>query len=215
MSFSLLNKIEQVSYAILFDLENELGIQIEQLPGVYYVYEKFSFNGVGLNVKEYSGIKQLKVKNKKIGAYLPDKKIILVNSFRKDILGEEMGHFIHHNFIGNFESIVNDFGARARGEMVGYFCSKLIEPKRKSGYKEDNFKNKTLEEEIYHLAYIIKKDGYDDLIHQQGYLLGEKLYNQYISRKIKMKEIRKIIKDPLVGHNKAFIEFLNLRDRFL
>jgi len=213
MKKSLQILIEERTYDILFELEDELNLNLGVLPEVYYIGRNFNFGDIEIDKKD-PGIKMLKI-YPEIGFYFFQKKIIISNTLKEGVLGEEIGHFIHHNFVKDFSDIVNDFGASAIGEMIGFFCSKLIDYKRKSPYKSDNFqKIYSLKEMMLEIKSCIKEEGYFDLVHQQGYLMGEKLYNLYISNLISKKEVRKIIQNPLNGHNQAFLEFLRLREKF-
>ena len=93
---------EEKTYDILFELENELEIELGILPEVYYVGRNFSFNEVGMDLRrEYRIIRNFK-KDICTGTYLMgDGKILIKDVEDERTIGEEVGHFIHDNYLKN------------------------------------------------------------------------------------------------------------------
>jgi len=100
--------------------------------------------------------------------------------------------------------------------MIGFFSSKLIRNDRISGYKNDFL---SVDRDITDIIDAIKfcKDTgeYENLTHQQGYILGNTLYDSYISNIISKKEIVKLIKSPLDKEFEAFSKFVDLKYNIL
>jgi len=213
MAKSLQTITEEKVYEILFELENELNIETKQLPEVYYVGRNFNFEKVGINRKAYSNFPNFR---KEKAANLTQSQIIFTNIIDDKVLAEEAGHFIHERYIRYSQNALDEFGAGCIREMVGFFSSKLIDPKRENDYEGDLFLNK---QDIFEIAKVYSKEvsigGYEDLIHQQGYSLGEKLYNKFISGQMSKKDIQKIIKKEYPGKLDAFFGFFKLKNEIL
>lgn len=205
MSIDLQKIAEKRVYDIIFELENELNINTGRLPEVYHIDKNFNFNEIGYPF-EIKGYKKLQAFS------IIEENIIFTKTISKKTLGEEAGHFIHQNFIRNKNNILDDFGGRSIGEMIGFFSSKLIDNNRVSNYKSDFLATeKDVEDIIDAIKYCRDSGEYENLIHQQGYILGDILYDSYISKKISKKNIVNIIKSPLNKEFEAFSKFLELK----
>ena len=214
MGKNLQKVVEEKTYSILFDLENELGIETGKIPEVYYIGKNFSFKKLGISKEYYQEFKN--IKKGKEAFFIPSESMILTRSLKKMVLAEEVGHFIHYNFLNSNKNSADIFASYTISEMIGFFCSKLINSNRKSGFWGDNLMyKKSLQGILNGIKYVIKKGEYIALIHQQGYLLGNKLYNGYLSNQISKKQIKKLIKNPLSKKYEAFEKFINLKYNLL
>jgi len=208
MSKSLQKITEERVYDCIFTLENELGIETNKLPEVYFLYKNFNFNGIGYN-------EGYEVKHN--GAFFDiEKNIIFADTTDIRAIAEEAGHSIHYGFLKNKDNILDNFGGSTIAEMIGFFSSKLIRNDRISGYKNDFL---SVDRDITDIIDAIKfcKDTgeYENLTHQQGYILGNTLYDSYISNIISKKEIVKLIKSPLDKEFEAFSKFVDLKYNIL
>ncbi|OYT36512.1 hypothetical protein B6U91_01055 [Candidatus Pacearchaeota archaeon ex4484_71] len=214
MTSLLQKKLEEKTYEILFELEDEFDLDLKSLPEVYYVGRNFNPYEVGLPIR-------LDFSLKKTALFFPKYNVIFTATKDEGVLGEEVGHFIHHQFlhkrhIKEVPLSLEHFGMGVVREAIGFFCSKLIDPKRRSQYKKDNFLfKKSLEGVLRHIRYIAIMGEYEHLIHQQGYLIGEKMYQGYLSGGIDIGDVKEVLQKPLKGKNEAFYEFIKLRQRFV
>lgn len=214
MRKSLQNLAEQKTYDILFELENEFEIDTNKLPEVYFVSNNFDFKKLGLNTERYEDFYLTKLTKEPF--FIPDKNIIAIANFNQGQIAEETGHFIHYNYLKKQDNFVDEFCADAISEMIGFFSSKFIDPKRKTFFRGDQFMGKrTLNRIIETIKYVNMIGEIDNLTHQQGYALGEKLYYKYMSNDISKKKVKDMIKKPLDKKGDAFYEFLNLKYEIL
>ena len=128
---------------------------------------------------------------------------------------EEAGHFLHFVSSGleyDKRSQLDKFGFRVLIEMFGFFCSKLIEPNRENLFS----KHPDMIDENGKFSDKIKKSNFDAqefLIYQQGYGLGEELFNTYISGLISKREICKLFLNNFSTPNETFYTFLRLKEK--
>ena len=53
----------------------------------------------------------------------------------------------------------------------------------------------------------------DDLIHYEGYKLGDRLFLDYIDGRVSLRKIKHLLQHDFKKRGEAFKEFINLRDR--
>jgi hypothetical protein len=205
-------KIEEKTYEIIDDIAEEIGVKVPYLPEVYWVGRKLKFESLGLNKIDEETFDI--IKQKRNSAYLVRSKIILIGTQNKEHVSEETGHFLHYNTSNikwgwNNHDNKNTMALNSIVEMFGFFCSKLIVPKRKHNYGKlpDYFdeNKKFIKEAPKNL------DIFEFAVHQQGYGLGEKLFNSYISDVVQMKNIKKLFLNDFSKKNSAFASFLGLK----
>lgn len=210
---TLREKIEESAFEYLENIADELEINVFSYPEVYYIGGNFFFEILGLPEKYRDEFEE--VKKQKSSIYLHRKKIILVGENKIESIAEEVGHFLHLNNSGiNFDkrNELDKFGLHVLIEMFGFFCSKLIKPSR------INFFNKypdVIDENPKFLDKV-KKMGFDAsefLIYQQGYGLGEELFDTYISGLISKRKIRKLFLSDFSSPNETFSTFLRLKEK--
>jgi len=204
-------KIEQKFFECVWDIAEELKLDIPFLPEVYWIDRKFQFETLGLPKKERKEYEF--VKKDRQSVFFHNQAIVLIGSKNIMNFSEEAGHFLH--FANSNLKLYNKskkdyFASWIIVEMLGFFSSKLIEPSRKNlltDYPDIlGDKEKCLR--------AIEKNGWeieDFLIYQQGYGLGEKLFNSYLYGLKKKKDISNLFKDKLEGRGKAYSTFLNLK----
>ncbi len=211
----LQEKIETKLFECLEDIAEEIGLNIPFLPEVYFIGRNFKFETLGLSEKEREDYELVKKGRQSI--FFHKQKIILIGTNNIEHISEEAGHFLHitNSHLTLYDKNTKDYLASwIIAEMLGYFSSKLINPDRKNPL---NRYPDILNEEDKCMRIINKKgwDTEDFLIYQQGYNLGEKLFNAYISRVTSRRYIRNLFKNNLKGKNNAYSTFLKLRKRLL
>src|SRR6056297_1989072 len=97
MGYSLQKKVEEKTIDILFELENELEIEIGEIPEVYYVGKNFDVYKTGMT-KEYTNhIKKIKKSKEGFTFYPPG--IIFIADLENYKIAEEVGHYMHFSNI--------------------------------------------------------------------------------------------------------------------
>jgi hypothetical protein len=216
-------KIEEYTFDTIEDIAEEIGVDIPFYPEVYWVGNKLKFEDLGISLSNKEVFENLK--EKKSSIYLTSPKIILINGYFLEDIAEEAGHFLHKtssNLKLTEVKTANDFCMHSIVEMFGFFCSKLIKPSTKNQFKKykDYLSKESLRkkpkiriEKIFGFSY----NGYeiDSEVHQQGYGLGEELFNAYISEVVPMKKIRKLFKNDLSKKDEPLETFLGLKYDFI
>ena len=209
---SLQKQIEEHAYESLEQIADELKINIPFYPEVYYIGGNFFFEILGLPEKYRDTFEG--VKKEKSSIYLCKPRIILIGRNNLEDIAEETGHFLHFaNSKLQYDKRRNldKFSLNVIIEMFGFFCSKLITPNRKnlfSKYPDAINENAILDQ--------IEKSGFNKttfLIYQQGYGLGEKLFDAYLSGLISKREIRKLFLNDFLKPNETFSTFLRLKEK--
>jgi len=201
MTKSLQDIAEEKVYDILFELENELGLETGKLPEVYYVGKDFDLNSIGLQIKDNSLIKRA-IKHYPSFLLTPPG-IIFTNSIKKNKLAEEVGHFMHLTSVNlNYTCVEEIFSFKVLAEMLGFFSSKLIDSSRKNAYRKINefFPKEPDHKKFKNTLIQISNQNFQNFekgVYAQGYGLGEKMFNYYISGKLSKKKIREIFTNPL------------------
>ncbi len=201
--------IEEKTYDIINEIADELNLEIPKYPEVYWITQRTDFNSLGFLEKfreDYDDVLA-----KKEAMYIRDYDTIIVANKDNGIIAEEAGHFLHSKHSGiNINNILTEnpmdiFALKIVIEMIGYFCSKLVNPKRESKFKDytsfsdfvktnlekNNVKYENLEKKINENKTILP----DYFIYKNGYDLGEELFNHYISGKIPKNQIRNLMKN--------------------
>ncbi len=204
-------KLEKRTLEILFELEDELNIELKEIPEIYYVGKNFNFDYVGMTKEYMVHIKKIR-KNKEGFTFYPPG-IIFMADLEDYKIAEEAGHYIHFNHVKYKGKTLEEwFCFKSLTEMVGYFASKLIDSSRKNQFSEiKDFlpKDGDVEKFIYGLKKISNRNNkeFENGAHIQGYTMGEKMFNKYISGQLKKSSIRKIITNPLNKKNSCLHEF--------
>jgi len=208
MTKSLQEIAEEKAYDILFELEDEFNLKTGSLPEIHYITKKFSFEKMGLDYGYYDSFYRTKITKDPV--YIPSENIILLGSFKKSHIAEEILHSIHYGNLNYDKNVLDEFAAETISEMLGYFCSKLIDEKRKTAFWGDSLLHKKSVPQILNgIKFIMKKGELDNLVHQQGYSLGDKLYYAYLEGKVSKDKIKKTIENPLPERYEAFSEFMH------
>jgi hypothetical protein len=177
--------------------------------------------------------------------YIPKRKWVYLANVSLNHAAEEAGHFIRHLSAGDeFPRNPEDaFYANVLHEAMGFFGSKVINPKRKCLRVRDfesmieYFKkvkmprDRTFEREVGHSVLELKKlekkgrpladakgmmrhhDLFFGVSHALGYMLGEILYHALVQNKISKKEIRNLFKNPFAKEGETFRVYLSLIQR--
>jgi len=212
--------IETLAYDVINDICDEFDIELNEYPEVYWIGNHgTSFKKLFLkkNYKEdYSHIK-----SNNISAYLRIPNIILISSNDYVDLGEECGHYIHFNSSNisyTNKNAQDSFATSVITEMLGYFSSKLFVPERTVGVyaeypdtynisiKEKNALKKSINSIYPAFSF------YKFCIYQQGYSLGECLYNNYISGIVSQNNIKELFLQPHEEKYSATNTFIRLKE---
>lgn len=211
MGKSLRNKIEVLVYDAIEDIADELEIDFEIYPEVYYAHKSFSFNRLGISEIERDNFNSVKRNRGGIYFYKP-KIIILANQNTADIY-EEAGHFLHFtqsnlNFNGKSDKDILFMNTII--EAIGYFCSKLGDSSRIPPLNKypDFFKEK---EECLKIIDSKNFNKNSFFMYQQGYSIGEKLFNYYISGIVSKERIRSLISEKFKNKYDATYTFIGLK----
>lgn len=232
---TLTERIEEDVFQIIDDIANELNLDVPFYPEVYWLGGNLKFENLGLPEKKEELFRSIKMGNKSYYLHLDN--IIFIGENNIGHMSEEAGHFLHLVNSGiNLEDRSNEenFSLNSIVEMFGYFCSKLIAPNRKNVILEypDIFENKeacieklamnyvynegvNLEQKTYspEMEALVKNriNMSEFAIYQQGYGLGDKLFNAYISGIIPATKIKELMKKDFAKKRSATLEFLTLK----
>ncbi len=216
---SLQRIAEERSYEILFELENEIGIDTGKLPEIYYVGGPFAFGKLG--IKEEIGEEYFDlVKKNKAGCCFRNHNVILLATLKKSVLAEEVGHFIHFSNLKNKNrNLLDLYFTEMIVETLGYFSSRLISNSRKNVYEgtKDEFEKLNFNE-IFQKILDVSKEGYlnqEYLIYNQAYPMGEKLFDKYLNNDLSKNQIREIFLDPLKNEEDSFYWFMRIKNNLL
>jgi len=221
-------KIEQIVYDSIDEISEELKIDVKFYPEVYFIgRERETFLFIGLPETYRKDFYEIR-KNKTAG-FFPVHNLIITATDNLEHLSEEAGHFIHLNNSKinilkiETENLIDRYSIKIIGESVGYFCSKIVCPERENVYDYKNFRNfiftslnkrnleyKSLDE------CIIKNNNLteDFFVYKNGYGLGEKMFNEYISGNIKRKFITNLMKKSFKEEFSATKELLSMLKKF-
>lgn len=136
----------------------------------------------------------LKSKHSK-GLSLSNPDIIFLNNLEPGFIFEESMHYAHNYSSGIWQIPRNELEIcmlLTLGEMVGYFGSKLADSNQTPLYKyyPDYYGDN---EKCLNIINTNKWDEMEFIMHQQGYDLGEKLFNSYLAEIISKKQIKKFM----------------------
>jgi hypothetical protein len=211
--------LEEKTHDIIDEIAEELGVEVSQYPEVFWIgranYEEPILSKSDLQDFHY-------IKRTKESAYLCSPKIILIGKNHPIHLSEEAGHFLHFtNSKINYEnkSQIDVFSLSVIVEMFGYFCSKLIYPERKIENEEIkgdclHYNLKDPKKFIFHLNHLLSEDSNiseEFLMYQQGYSLGEKLFQNYLSGRMPKVKIKEIFTNPMKSPTEPTIYFYALK----
>ncbi|MEK6757567.1 MAG: hypothetical protein AABX88_00415 [Nanoarchaeota archaeon] len=220
---TLRQSAEESVYEAIDSISDEMSLENLYYPEVYYLHRGFPFEKLGIPeyerddfdyIKKESLLKKNRVKNN-IYFFIP--KIILISNLSSEDVAEEAGHFLHctHSKIRYGKRNKKELTLlHSLMEMFGFFCSKLIEPDRENNfgtYSDFMTQNKECLKEIEKEKYDPKKF----LIYQQGYGLGEKLFDAYISGEVPIKKIRKLFLNPFEKKDETLLNFFCLKENMI
>ena len=210
LNSKLQERVREKVYSVIDDLSDEFELNIDCYPEVYFLHKNFGYDQLGLPERDRECFEEAKKYNRGTAYHRP--KIIFLTTTEEAIIGEEAGHFIHFRESNITFSRHNEKDLIAiypLTEMWGFFFSKLIDPSRENEFREipDLFEIGRRESENIQKI----NEARDNWIYKQGYGLGERLYNGYISGEISKERIRKLLRKKFENHEAAFEEFLELK----
>ena len=212
MGVSLTSKIERKVYDAIDEICNEFNLDTNCYPEVYWLYQGLSFDKLGISKNRYKDDFDYAKKSKtSMTSHLPW--MIWIGSQHPIHIHEEAGHAINfkQSKISFSDKNKNDLmSTYALTEMIGYFSSKIADTKRTPIFKE--FPD-IIDEERSCLREVKKAnlDPTNFYIYQQGYNLGEKLFNAYISHIVSKENIKNLFQTNLNGENVASTVFLRFK----
>lgn len=178
--------------------------------------------------------------------YIPKRKWVYLANVSLNHAAEEAAHFIRNLVAGEeFPRTPEDaFYANVLHEAMGFFGSKIINPKRKCTrvkdfkamiqyFKKANVpRDRTYELEIAHSVIAIKKmekggkpiadpermvkqhDLFFGVSHALGYILGEILYHALIQGGLKKKQARDLFMNPMIQEGEPFEVYQEFIQRY-
>ena len=219
MSKSFHALLEEKCYEVLGLLEDELGIRSGKIPETYYIGKRDSFERLWLDSIHEADFDYVK-KSRRATTFLREG-IIFSGTLDREVLAEECGHFLHFlNSDFREETIFGRFYFGAITEMLGFFASKLINPNRKNPFSDEpDLLGASLEyrEQFEKILEEYKKGFYAEerLIYSQGYGMGERLYNYYISELISPEGVQSLFEHPINSEVDAALFFNSLKYKIL
>ena len=217
---SIQERIEEEFYEVIEEIADELHLRVLEYPKLYYLHQNCKFENLILPKKELYLFNE--IKEKKVAAYLPKYNLILAKDCSRASLGEEAGHYLHVSKTFDkvsFSNPLDSFSFMALFECFGYFCSKLVDSTRKCSKKDllckGNLNTRGLVRQLSYFISNLNQDEMNSLIHQQGYLLGEKLYNYYISDLFSLSRIKRRFFKPIQNETDALSNFFELKYEIL
>ena len=215
MSKNLKRLIEQEVYDAIDEIADEFKLDVRIYPEVYYVHKNLKFKELNISKIHEEDFHSAKYDNQSFSCQHPP--FIWIGERNIWHIFEEAGHFLHVSQsklkIGK-RNKYDVLATHVLAEMMGYFCSKIGDSSRKPMFR--NYPDAIHEREK--CIKITEKKGwdfYEFLVYQQGYGLGERLFNYYISNIISRKEIKKLFLNPLEKKNEALLTFHKLKNNIL
>jgi hypothetical protein len=215
-------KVEEKVFEAIDEIAEEFDIPVKEYPAVYWLGRDSDFECIGLSrryKREFSD-----TKNNKAGIYFERPKAILLAKECASYIGEEATHFLHTSYSGissKKKKSIDKVSTKIIVEMLGFFGSKLVNPARINPYRnsEDLLfgcpnKIAELKKRIIRIYGSSEEFLEDFLVHQQGYTLGESLFQGYWKGKISKKEIRDLFSNSFRISGSAAIKFFALRREF-
>ena len=172
--------------------------------------------------------------------YIPRSKMAYLATLSMNHAGEEATHFLRHVVCGDAmdrrRSPVDAFYARIVEEALGFFGSKVVNPRRKCAQERDLVRllveapreerdvvalalvHKRLEKEgrlddASGLAAMLDSKTFNTVTHLLGYLVGEQLYYAMLAGKISKRELRAIFLEKLAADGEAMALYAGLLRR--
>lgn len=210
----LQQKIEDATFDCIDDIAEEIGLDVPFYPEVYWIGRDLCFEDLALDMKHSEDFKFIKKCRGSIYFYEP--RIILIGEHNLEHISEEATHFLHLTNSKLGEKIKNgttQTDLKILIEMLGFFGSKLITPDRKNYEKGFPDLIAQRKEAIKKFKQVYGKNVDIDYMttYQQGYGLGEKLFNAYVAGLVPKEEVRSLFLNKLSGENEALLTFMNLK----
>jgi hypothetical protein len=208
MGRSAQSEVEEMVYDAVFEVSDEFDLKVDRLPEVYYVYPGFSFDKIGCPTWRWADFKG------DDGQVSINSKIVFIVDRDIDTVFEEAGHFLHFNnskLKFTKQNVDETREILTISEILGYFSSKLVNSSRRPLYL--NYPDAINEESK--LIKRVEREGldFDEVyIYQQGYGLGEKLFDAYISGIVSGDFVRSLFVKNFNRKGIATSTFLSLRD---
>lgn len=183
---SVQQKVEELTFEFIDEIADEFNISIRQYPEVYWIgKDGVSFDKVCLPAEYRNFFENNRARG---DSFTLDKyPVVCIGSFFKTDIAEEAAHFVHNSINPKFFPHNDDssFNAHVFSEMLGYFGSKIICPSRRSSFVDlPDYENLSMPKQSRLISYLwrVGKGSmtlYDFVVHQNGYKMGEALYQAY------------------------------------
>ncbi|MFQ5532123.1 MAG: hypothetical protein ACE5ES_05915 [Candidatus Nanoarchaeia archaeon] len=201
------------------EIADELEVEIPYYPEVYWVGRNLEFEKLFIPENHRDEINELK--KDRDSFFIPHINIFCIGRDDPIHLAEEASHFVHlvNSRLSHYDkNSVDLFATYVLTEMFGYFGSKLIHPDRRNCFRKHksmlppNLKNlNSLGKTLRRIASLRGEIEYECEIYKQAHDLGEKLFQAYISKTIKKREIKNLLKRNFKKTGEATATFLGLK----
>ncbi len=185
--------LESKVYDFIDELADEFDLPVIPLPEVYWVGKNFSYDRIGLFGEDREDCKEKASSGKSM--FIVSKNIIVIGEDSPVHICEEATHCVHFSNADLRSRYRRKEGFLALNsiiEMIGFFGSKLQSPSRKNiyrAYPDPLFDRK--EYIKFEEKFCFDRENY--FIYKNGYDMGEKLYDAYISSEISKEFIRELL----------------------
>jgi hypothetical protein len=215
---------EDEVYETLDKIAELIGVRIPYYPEVYLIDKDTKWESLKLPKDHLEEFERLK-RGIYSGLAFHTFNIILqhnVNNIdRRATMGEECGHILHFMLNHPYDfskNKVSNFSQDSLEEMWGYFCNKLVYPRRRGGfYWKNPLPENATREEVKKIInnFSENESQLAGKIAKQGYGMGRILYEKHRDGEIPMSQIRKWFLKPLDTERKAFDMFYRMRYEIL
>lgn len=222
------DKIEAAVYEAINELADELGVDVPDYPLVVWAGRTVSFNDLCVPVRYLSMVDDIRIifeycRCQKISFYYHELRTVFIFNDNLIDIKEESAHALHLLLTN---PSLNKRGRQDKTcfdvliEVNGFLGARLIGSTFSNPYQEFPDMSRLTDKGIADLKEVYGQDGLseddfvDDFIHQQGYGLGENIYQAYLKGRISLAFIRRLFLDRWPGKNSAIKKFKRLKKRF-
>jgi len=210
-------QVEEMFYEALNEISDKLEIDFPYYPAVYWMGRKLKFEDLELPEKHRETFNH--VKKKKISGHWRGLEFVIIAEDDIEYIAEESGHSLHYMCAG--QGLIprkdeDQFALDVIVEMIGFFCSRLVVPNRTNiCAKRSDFVTNSIIDNITITAQIKKLSkkrlANAEFVHEQGYGLGDMLYNKFMNGDFSLYRLRKLFQKDFRKKGEAPYTFASLK----